>query len=87
MPYQMINQWEDYDVDETFRVGEWAVVPTERFRAIESSASAYLVSHECEKSKARSDEPWVWGDELEFPCPDCGVTCPEAVVTVWEMMR
>jgi hypothetical protein len=73
-------------VDKTFSVGEWSVVPSNRFRAVMQQGT-YLIEHECARSKEINDEPWVWGNELHIPCPDCGVTCPEEVVTVWEMMK
>jgi hypothetical protein len=82
----MSSDWVNENVNDTFKVGEWSVAPTEKFVAVHSD-HGYIVTHSCEKSRENSEDPWVWGAQLHIACPDCGGKCPDDVITVWEMMK
>jgi hypothetical protein len=80
----MRNKWENSDIADTFRNGEWAVCQKQKF-AYTDSSYRYIVWHQCDLCV--QGEPWLWGGELHIACPDCHVVCPEDVQTVFEMMK
>jgi hypothetical protein len=85
----MSSEWVDDNINDVFVLGEWSVASGDKFVNITHITQniPFVVTHICHEALKVHPDPWVWQSQLYIPCPDCGVKCPDEVITVFEMLK